>query len=112
MKPNDPFQINGEPMRFVGYAPIYKVDCAVFIDRTDRYTIMKQALADSSACANLTGYTDLVMMQLPNLATKPVHVDHAVGCIFGISPGQYSFVRVFTETYSSLSCSEKFFNLN
>jgi hypothetical protein len=106
-------QINGTFLRFVGYEPIYQVDCAIFKnDRHDSFTIMKKSLADSGLTEGITGSTDLVMIEMPETFGNPTHVGSAVSAVFGIGRGDYSFVTVVTdrnsaEKYWTASCWEK-----
>jgi hypothetical protein len=99
-------EVNGTPLRFVGYGPVYQVECAIFKnDRHDSYTIMKKNVAEYNA--SITGYTDLVMLKMPDFCGNPTQVGSAVSCVFGIGQGSYSFVTVLTEEYSHASCWEK-----
>ena len=106
-------EVNGTFLRFVGYGPIYQVDCAIFKnDRHDSYTIMKKNLADSESTGSITGYTDLVMLTMPDIFGNPTHVGSAVSSVFGIGRGDYSFVTILThrnssDMYSTTSCWEK-----
>lgn len=101
-------EVNDVPLRFVGYGPIYQVECGIFKnDRLDSFTIMKKELAKGTS---ITGSTDLVMLKMPDFCGNPQNVGSAVSYVFGISQGDYSFVSVLTEYekyYTASSCSER-----
>ena len=104
-------EVNGTYLRFVGYGPVYQVDCAIFKnDQHDSYTIMKKMVAEGPL--PISGQTDLVMLKMPDFCGNPQHVGSPVSCVFGIGEGDYSFVSVLTQRdetdkYSNASCWEK-----
>ena len=101
-------EVNGTPLRFIGYGLVYNVECAIFKnDRHDSFTIMKKELAKGT---RITGCTDLVMLKMPDFCGNPQNVGSAVSYVFGICQGDYSFVSVLTDGYTGYttsSCWEK-----